>query len=262
MPGLSAQACISAGSGNGVWSLQACLRQGRKPGRSRWRCGLSAADLPLPRAHEIDAHPLEALWRVPAERDPDRCPKQFLDFQNDTCVADIRLAVREGYRSIEHVKRYTALGFGTDQGKLGNINGMAVLAEAWVSRFPRWDQHVPAGLHPRRLWSLRRRSVGSLFDPVRKTPFTNGTKPRVRGSRWSANGCGRTTSRRWEDRRPRWRANASRPAPGRYHGCLHAGKIDVQGADAVTFLERVYTHDVGKWRSDAAPTASCWAKTA
>lgn len=56
--------------------------------------------------------------------------KAFVDFQNDVTVADMSLAVREGYRSIEHVKRYTTLGMGTDQGKLGNVNGIELIAKA------------------------------------------------------------------------------------------------------------------------------------
>ena len=54
----------------------------------------------------------------------------FVDFQNDVTAADMSLAVREGYRSIEHVKRYTTLGMGTDQGKLGNVNGIDLIAKA------------------------------------------------------------------------------------------------------------------------------------
>ena len=72
---------------------------------------------------------MSPLWRVNDGKDPESHPKQFIDNQNDTSVSDIFQAVREGYKNIEHVKRYTALGFGTDQGKLGNINGMAILAE-------------------------------------------------------------------------------------------------------------------------------------
>ena len=53
-------------------------------------------------------------------------PKVFIDLQNDVTSTDIALSIREGYRSIEHIKRYTAMGFGTDQGKTGNINGIAV----------------------------------------------------------------------------------------------------------------------------------------
>jgi len=55
-------------------------------------------------------------------------PKVFLDLQNDVTTLDVALSIREGYRSIEHIKRYTAMGFGTDQGKTGNINGIAVAA--------------------------------------------------------------------------------------------------------------------------------------
>src|SRR5688572_1665793 len=69
---------------------------------------------------------VQPLWLLPDARGA----RQFVDLQNDVTAADIALATREGYRSIEHVKRYTAMGFGTDQGKLGNINGMAIAAQA------------------------------------------------------------------------------------------------------------------------------------
>ena len=55
-----------------------------------------------------------------------RAPKQFVDQQLDVTAGSIELAAREGFESVEHVKRYTALGFGTDQGKLSNVNGMAI----------------------------------------------------------------------------------------------------------------------------------------
>src|SRR5690606_14514340 len=94
----------------------------------------AAAALGRQSDHDISWHtePMLAgnilpLWTTATGRDIARGPKQFVDLQNDVSVSDIYLAVREGYRSVEHVKRYTAMGFGTDQGKLGNINGMAVL---------------------------------------------------------------------------------------------------------------------------------------
>ena len=67
---------------------------------------------------------------MPHTKSTSRAPSQFVDFQLDVSASAIELAVREGFESVEHVKRYTALGFGTDQGKLGNINGMAILANA------------------------------------------------------------------------------------------------------------------------------------
>ncbi|HCH25037.1 MAG TPA: hypothetical protein DE179_12155, partial [Oceanospirillaceae bacterium] len=70
--------------------------------------------------------PAQAMYLVPHTKPVSRAPKQFVDFQNDVTAAGIELANREGFESIEHVKRYTAMGFGTDQGKTGNINGMAI----------------------------------------------------------------------------------------------------------------------------------------
>ena len=114
VPGESVQECISAGAGQGVWSLKACLQSGLTAGiESVARCGLNVETIALPKTPDASGNALEPLWRVPASKDADRCPKQFLDFQTDACVADVRLAVREGYNGIEHVKRYTALGFGT-----------------------------------------------------------------------------------------------------------------------------------------------------
>ena len=121
-------------------------------------------------AVETESHATQALWRVPAAKDPDRCPKQFVDFQNDTSVADIRVAVREGYRNVEHVKRYTALGFGTDQGKLGNINGMAVLAECLGEDIPAVGTTTfrPA-YTPVTFGTGAGENTGELLDPLRKT---------------------------------------------------------------------------------------------
>ena len=55
--------------------------------------------------------------------------KSFIDFQNDVTLADVDLAWAEGYRSVEHLKRYTTLGMATDQGKLGNMAALGRLAE-------------------------------------------------------------------------------------------------------------------------------------
>jgi sarcosine oxidase subunit alpha len=82
----------------------------------------------------------------------------------------IALAAREGYRSIEHVKRYTAMGFGTDQGKLGNINGMAILAQD-ARHSDRQDRHddVPPNYTPVTFGALAGRELGELFEPIRTT---------------------------------------------------------------------------------------------
>ena len=93
--------------------------------------------------------------------------------QLDVTAADLQLAAREGYQAVEHVKRYTALGFGTDQGKLGNVNGVAILAAALGRSIARHRRHrVPAGLHAGQLRrAIAGRDVGGLFDPERRTPM-------------------------------------------------------------------------------------------
>ena len=71
----------------------------------------------------------ESTRRVPLWRSRAR-GKGFVDFQNDVTAADIELAQREGFRSVEHLKRYTTLGMATDQGKTSNVTGIAMMAEA------------------------------------------------------------------------------------------------------------------------------------
>lgn len=252
VPGESVQANMSAGAGNGKWSLTDCLQDGAAAGiEAVKRCGFTPAMQEVPKTAAGTARPLEALWRVPASRDPDSCPKQFIDFQNDTSVSDIRLAVREGYQNVEHVKRYTALGFGTDQGKLGNINGMAVLAECLGKSIPEVGTTTfrPA-YTPVTFGTCAGEGVGDLFDPVRKTAiheWHDGTgAPFEVVGQWL---------RPWyfpqgtED----LHAAVAREclATRNSVGIMDAstlGKIDVQGPDAVVFLERIYTHNVGKMK--------------
>ena len=252
VPGQAVQASISAGCGNGKWSLQDCLRDGLNAGREvASRCGFEPGDVPLPATRDESANALQPLWRVPASRDPDRCPKQFVDFQTDASVADIRLAVREGYQNVEHVKRYTALGFGTDQGKLGNINGMAVLAEALGESIPNvgTTTYRPA-YTPVTFGVCAGDSVAELFDPVRKTAIHEWHE--LAGAPFEVVG-------QWH--RPWYFPNSDEDlhaavareclATRKSVGIMDAstlGKIDVQGPDAVTFLERIYTHNVGKMK--------------
>jgi sarcosine oxidase subunit alpha len=128
---------------------------------------------------------------------PARGPKQFVDFQNDVAAADILLAAREGFESVEHVKRYTAMGFGTDQGKLGNINGMAILAQALGKTIPETGTTTfRPNYTPCR--SARSRAARPATSSIRsaRPACTNGTSSTARCSRTSATGSGRGTSRR------------------------------------------------------------------
>ena len=208
------------------------------------------ADLPdTPVVDDIAENSLQPLWRVPATRDPDRCAKQFVDYQNDTCVSDIRLAVREGYRNVEHVKRYTALGFGTDQGKLGNINGMAILAEALEK--PIADVGTTTfrpAYTPVTFGAGAGEDIGSLFEPVRKTAMHElhldaGAPMEVVGQ-WHRPWY---FPRNGEDLHAAVAREclATRSSVGVMDAST-LGKIDVQGPDSVDFLERIYSHNIGK----------------
>ena len=242
----------SAGAGNGRQSLNECLTDGLRAGTEAVaKLGLEPAAIKAPAASSAGEAPIEALWRVPAERDADRCPKQFIDLQNDTTVADIRLAVREGYRNVEHVKRYTALGFGTDQGKLGNINGMAVLAAALGKTIAEVGTTTFRPVYtPVSFGTVAGESVGDLYDPVRKTALHESHE---------AAGAPMEVVGQWH--RPWYFPRAGEDlhaavareclAVRNSVGAMDAstlGKIDARGPDVVKFLERIYTHNVGRMK--------------
>ncbi len=172
-------------------------------------------------------------------------PKVFLDLQNDVTTTDVAISIREGYRSIEHIKRYTAMGFGTDQGKTGNINGIAVAAkllgkpmsEVGTTTFRPAYSGVDFG-------ALAGRENGAYFDPQR---FTTIHDSHV------ANGAEFEVVGQWY--RPWYYPKSGEDIHQAVHReCLAArtslgmmdastlGKIDVQGPDAREFLSRVYTN--------------------
>ncbi len=252
VPGEARQQCVSAGAADGKFSLQQCLAGGLDAAKTAIaKCGFEMADVAVPATVNKSENAIEALWRVPAEQDADRCPKQFVDFQNDTSVADIRQAVREGYRNVEHVKRYTALGFGTDQGKLGNINGMAILAECLGKTIPETGTTTfrPA-YTPVAFGAVAGENVGELFEPVRKTAIhewhEEAAAPMEVVGQWH---------RPWYfprgDEDLHAAVNRECLATRSSIGIMDAstlGKIDVRGADAERFLERIYTHNIGKMK--------------
>ena len=164
LPGKPAQSESSAGACNGTQTLREAAQAGTAAGWAAAQGSQShlrpsgtqnSSKAPSP-AHieEAVSGPLRPLWLVPHPAGASRAPKQFVDFQNDVCAADLLLAVREGFESIEHVKRYTALGFGTDQGKTGNINGMGIVAQALAALSSGGHHHLATQLHPRHVWRV------------------------------------------------------------------------------------------------------------
>src|SRR5579885_2279534 len=132
VPGTSVQAERSAGACRGSFTLAQCLAEGHAAGLAAAAdAGFPGGSPPAPRAEAQEGArtPGRAVWIVPSALPIGHKAKHFVDFQNDVTAADVRLAHREGYRSVEHLKRYTTMGMGTDQGKTSNINALGILAD-------------------------------------------------------------------------------------------------------------------------------------
>ncbi len=115
-----------AGSANGILAGGAGLADAVAAAAE----ATGTASGPVPVLHDADESPLLPVWLMPQGAGVKLRSKMWLDYQNDVKVSDLQLAAREGYESVEHAKRYTTLGMATDQGKLSNINGLAVLSGA------------------------------------------------------------------------------------------------------------------------------------
>ncbi|MGH6895383.1 MAG: sarcosine oxidase subunit alpha [Geminicoccaceae bacterium] len=245
LPGPPCQAERSAGACSGAFSLRGCLEEGARAGAdAAIAAGFAAVPPELPALPEVQESPSRTVWLVPSGR-PVRRSKMFVDLQNDVTAGDIHLALGEGYRSIEHVKRYTTTGMGTDQGKTANVNALGIVAERsgraiaalGVTTFRPPYTPVTFG-------AIVGRNCGAMFDPVRRTPM----------HAWhEAHGATFEDVGQWK--RPRYYPRAGEDMAAAVAretraartgiGILDAstlGKIDLQGPDAAELLDRVYTN--------------------
>ena len=171
LPAQAAERVRSAGSCRGVFSLAAAVRDGTHAGLAAAQsAGLAvAASKPeLPPPESSAAGILGALPQPPGVD----AGKAFVDWQNDVTSRDLALAAREGFRSIEHVKRYTTTGMATDQGKTSNINALAIVARDLDKAIPQVGLttfRMP--YTPVTFGSFAGFARGELFDPVRTTPM-------------------------------------------------------------------------------------------
>ena len=225
---------VCVGGANGTFALDRAIAEGEAAG----------AGEVLPHAVP-EATPPRPLWLVPV---PDGERRSFVDLHNDVTAADIALAAREGFAAIEHVKRYTTLGMGTDQGRTGNLTGAALLsaavgralAETGTTTFRPPTVPVAFGL-------LAGRERGVLSDPVRVTPMHE----------WhEAAGAVFENVGQWKRARFYPHPVEDMAAAVRRE-CLAArdgaavldastlGKIEIAGLDAATFLDRIYINRFG-----------------
>jgi sarcosine oxidase subunit alpha len=166
-PGRSAQAEQSAGACAGVFSLAAVLQDGHRAGVAAAAQTGRPADMSDPPACQAEPpqHPIAPLWRVDAPG------HAFVDFQNDVTTDDIALSAREGYVSVEHLKRYTALGMAPDQGKTANVNAVAIMAGLTGKSIPQTGTTLYRfPFTPVPLGALAGRTRGDLFRPIQLLP--------------------------------------------------------------------------------------------
>ncbi len=243
---------VAAGSANGAMMLSQCLSEGaEKAAKAMSDLGFKTKALAVPKCRD-ETYASAALWWVKGGHG-----KAFVDYQNDVTPKDLPLAAREGYSSIELAKRYTTAGMATDQGKLGNVNAIAILAEAQgktisqigTTTFRPFYTPVPfaAFVGP---------YTGHHFMPVRKTPLHEWAEEQ--GAVFVETGLWLRSSwfplpeeEGWLDPVIR-EVNATRQRVG-LCDVSTLGKIDVQGPDAAEFLNRLYCNgfaqlEVGKAR--------------
>ena len=184
------------------------------------------------------------IWLLPSDKVLGKT-KSFVDYQNDATAKDIKLALREGFRSIEHVKRYTTTGMGTDQGKLGNMHALGIISEIAGAKMGELGTTTFRPPYtPLTFGTIVGRNVGDYFDIFRKTPLHD----------WHVNNKAEFENvgqwkRAWyypkEDESMYQAVQRESKAARESAGILDAstlGKIDIQGTDASEFLNRVYTN--------------------
>jgi sarcosine oxidase subunit alpha len=232
-----------AGAVSGVSSLDGCLASGHEAGAAVARAFGRATTLKPARGPEADPEtPISAYWRVPI-----RGARQWVDLQNDVTTADVALAARENYSSVEHLKRYTTLGMATDQGKTSNVVGLAVLAEETgraieaVGTTTFRPPYVPVSLG-----ALAGMRHGALYAPWRRLPahaqhVALGGEMREYGG-WLRPACYRRAGESTQAATAR-EAGAVRTGLGLFDASS-LGKIFVAGPDAAEFLNLLYYNDV------------------
>jgi len=184
------------------------------------------------------------IWLLPSDKVSGKT-KPFVDYQNDATANDIKLALREGFRSIEHVKRYTTTGMGTDQGKLGNMHALGIIADTTgVKMGEVGTTTFRPPYTPLTFGTIVGRNVGEYFDIFRRTPMNNchvENKAEFENvGQWKRAWYYPKNNENMHEAVQRESVAARDSA-----GILDAstlGKIDIQGSDASEFLNRVYTN--------------------
>ena len=233
----------SAGAANGAFALDVCLREGHEAGREAAAlAGFEGDTGNAATALQEEVQDIVPVWRCPsAKKGGDG--KAFVDLQNDVTAHDIALAHQEGFRSVEHVKRYTTLGMATDGGKTSSVNGLALLATARGQEIPDVGTTRFRPPHsPVAIAAFAGHERGREFQPTRRTAMHDAHEKLgavfVEAGQWlrpqyyprPGEGVMETIFR--ESRQVRETVGLCDVST--------LGKIELFGADAAEFLNRLY----------------------
>ena len=231
---------ICAGAVTGQGSTGAALRSGAQAAIATLAdLGITAHAPDLPRAEDA-AQNLHPLWHVPGKG------RAWVDFQNDVTVKDIKLAHQENMRPVEHLKRWTTLGMATDQGKTANVTALAVMSELTGKPIPETGTTIfrppYSGVS---LSVLGGGDTGAHFRPRRLTPTH--ASATAQGAVFTEAGPWMRAQYFPRSGETHWRETVNREVLATRKGVgicdvTTLGKIDVQGADADEFLNRVYAN--------------------
>ncbi len=244
VPDKSKQKENTIGSANGIFTLEETINDAFDKGFDvSNKITEKNIKVSAPTVVEKKSTEHDKFWCVPLPKG--KSYKRFLDFQNDVAVTDIELALREGFRSIEHVKRYTTLGMATDQGKTSNLNGLQLVSDIENKVVPQVGHTTFRPPYtPVSIGAIVGREVGKHSKPTRKSPMHS----------WhEQNNAVFVDAGVWL--RPRYykQGNESLFEASKREAknvrqnvgvcdVTTLGKIDVKGPDAAEFLNRVYTN--------------------
>jgi sarcosine oxidase subunit alpha len=232
---------VVAGAATGNMSTHGALETGAKAAKAA--LGLKGRLPKLPSAEDAPVAQTP-FWYV------EGCSRAWIDQQNDVTVKDVKLSHQEGFRSVEHLKRYTTLGMATDQGKTSNMGGLAIMAELAGKSIPEVGTTIFRPPYtPTAIGAMAGRIKGMEFHPTRLTPSHYWAKERgavfVEVGNWLRAQwfpiAGETHWRESVDRE----VAATRASVG-VCDCTTLGKIDVQGTDAAQFLNKIYCNGFAK----------------
>jgi sarcosine oxidase subunit alpha len=230
-----------AGAAMGDLTTAGALKDGARAAQAAL-----SLDGPMPDLPEAEDAPVNVtpFWYVEGAN------RAWVDYQNDVTVKDVKLSHQEGFRSVEHLKRYTTLGMATDQGKTSNMGGLAIMAELAGKTIPETGTTIFRPPYtPVAIGALGGRHRGQEFHPTRLTPTHKWATERGavfvnvgnwKRAQWFAQ-AGETTWRESVDRE----VLATRASVG-VCDVTTLGKIDVQGTDAAAFLNMVYCNGFAK----------------